>query len=372
MKMKSIITALPTGNNTGWGNAGRRITEELQKLAMVTDLNLYDKITKDFPCKFTAPLLHAMRGVDMMPMYQHLDSDHMVAYCFIEDDVLMRKYALNAERYWSVVAVGSTWANQRMVEALGNLDFPPEVVTAIQGVDGDVFCPSEEIKPDPDCFTIFSGGKFEFRKSTDVVIRAVAVMMERHKNVRLVASWWNPWEQTAETLRGSKLIKMARTGHGTMADIRYSALQNGIPEDRLQFVDSIPHDEMPAVMNRCNVGLFPNRCEAGTNLVLMEAMACGMPVIATIAHGHADVTKWLDSPLCLPSDPFPVYRSNGVESMHVADWYEPDLEATIEALEYAYERREYLAETGEHNRAVILNNFTWKNTAQKLLEACTL
>jgi hypothetical protein len=27
-----------------------------------------------------------------------------------------------------------------------------------------------------------------------------------------------------------------------------------------------------------NVGFFPNRCEGGTSLVLMEYMACGRPV----------------------------------------------------------------------------------------------
>ena len=42
---------------------------------------------------------------------------------------------------------------------------------------------------------------------------------------------------------------------------------------------------MPQVYQNTDVGIFPSRCEAGTNLVMMEYMACGKPAIATVGTG---------------------------------------------------------------------------------------
>ena len=49
-----------------------------------------------------------------------------------------------------------------------------------------------------DKFVIFSGGKFEYRKGQDIVIRAVKVMQERHQDVVLINAWVNAWQQSFE------------------------------------------------------------------------------------------------------------------------------------------------------------------------------
>lgn len=363
MTLTTIATALPEPSPTGWGVAGKRIVEELTRMALVHDLNQGTLLRSDFPIDLNIPVLQAIRGLDLMPIHPHVRGISNVGYGFCEDQLAMRHYALNAARHWDIVAVGSSWAHDHMLLALDGIDKAPDVVTAIQGVDQDLFCPSDTIKPDPAWFTVFSGGKWEFRKSQDVVIRAMAVMIERHKDVRLVASWWNPWDASAQTMQDSTLVKLARTGHGATADMEYTAYQNGIPEDRVQFVGKTPHIEMPAIMSACNVGLFPNRCEAGTNLVMMEAMACDMPVIAVCQHGHADVTRQLEGEVRLPTNKFQVSR-NG---MPVAEWFEPDLDATIAALEYAYQNRDLQ----QHNRTWV-KRFTWAECAKTLLEACQL
>jgi glycosyltransferase involved in cell wall biosynthesis len=267
-----------------------------------------------------------------------------------------------------VIVTGSAWAKNEMLQAIQSVPgADTRVAVAIQGVDADVFCPSPAILSDPNWFTIYSGGKWEFRKGQDVVIRAVAVMMQRHKDVRLVAAWSNAWAHSAETMRASRLITVARSGLGTMADIRQTAIHNGIPNDRIEFIDPKDHGLSAFDMNKCDVALFPNRCEAGTNLVLMEAMSCGLPVVATISHGHADVTGHLGKPFGIGSKLFSVHE-NG---MPVAEWYEPDLDETIEALEYARSSRESLADHSQRNREAMAQ-FTWQACAQSLLEACAL
>jgi len=144
---------------------------------------------------------------------------------------------------------------------------------------------------------------------------------------------------------------------------------------RVELIGPEAHGLSVNHINRCDVGLFPNRGEAGTNLPLMEAMSCGLPVIATNSHGHADVTRHLDGHSILGSAPTPIYRGG----MHVADWYEPELEDVVEVMEWFYQEWSSggtkldggkLDEYGKDNR-LWMKDFTWSACAKRLLEACT-
>lgn len=362
MTVKSIASALPYGKNTGWGNAGRRISEELKKLGLVFDLNGTKYTTEDLPIDFDMPLLQSVRGVDMLPSYPQLRGKRNVGYSFHEESFLLYKYAPNIARYWDSIVCGSTWAVEKMERACKGRQIP--VSLAIQGVDTDIFKPED--KRDENWFTIFSGGKWEYRKSQDVVIRAVAVMMERHKDVRLLASWWNPWPASFVTMRQSKLIQFDNMFSDLDMAMKRTTHINGIPNDRVEFFGQVNHEDMPGILNRCDVAVFPNRCEAGTNLVMMEAMACDVPVIATTLHGHADMTGGMFA--YVESKPFIVKRTNGVDSIAVAEYYEPDLDSVIEELERAYQ---IWSGSGQFfpNRDFI-QQFTWKDCAANLLEAC--
>lgn len=352
---KHVVSALPPASNTGWGTASRRITEEMEKLALVSDLRGSGVLLNDYPMFFESPLLQAVSGVNMLPMYPHLYGNHCVGYSFCEENLLQRKYALNALRF-NHIACGSTWATEQMKEALKGFDVG--VSTAIQGVDADVFHPlDDETYPDPEKFTIWSAGKFEYRKAQDVVIRAVGVMMARHKDVHLKTSWWNPWPQSEATMAQSQLIPWRNS--------QFEACCQYLDMNRVQMIGPEAHGLSVNHINTCDVGLFPNRCEAGTNLPLMEAMSCGLPVLAITSHGHADVTKHFDSRSAIHSKPFIVLRSG----MDVAEWYEPELDEVIANLELAYSDRDALPDMGESNRSW-MDRFTWAACAQSLLEAC--
>ncbi len=358
MNLTPVVCALPPNGPTGWGTASRRVTEELAKIAMAFDVRGTWHVTGDIPAMFSSPVLQAVRGVDMLPMYPHLYSNRRVGYSFAEDNQLLKRYALNGLNHFEKIVCGSKWGRDCMVEACIPAD---RLSVAIQGVDADVFKPIDGTRKSR-TFNIWSTGKFEMRKSQDFVIRAVGILMERHKDVRLKAAWHNPWPQSESTMAQSPLIKW--TGS------QFDACCQHLDMSRVELIGPEPHGASVEHINRCDVGLFFSRCEAGTNLPLMEAMSCGLPVIATTEHGHADVTRHLSPESIIHSRETPIHRGG----IHVANWYEPDLEEAVEALEWFYhdwssggvQSDKY----GKENRAWMAR-YTWAGCAQSLLEACT-
>jgi glycosyltransferase involved in cell wall biosynthesis len=362
MTIKQLAIALPDNPNTGWGLAGRRITEEISKLALVSPLNSTGLLQLDEPVDIQCNLLRPIQGPNCLPQYPHVASvtgRQDVGYCFIENDIQMRRYVKNIGRHFTDVIAGSAWAKNCMEAALDDAKVGVNVATAIQGVDSNIFCLAEEDRTDPNWFTVFSGGKFEYRKSQDVVIAAMKVMMERHADVRLIASWWNPWPATAATMRASKLINFSE-----MNLIDGRCIGSGLDESRVEFLGQVNHADMPAVYRRADVAFFPNRCEAGTNLPLMEAAACGLPIIGTVEHGHADVAGAIGFPV--GSTPF-VYSENGAE---IGSWFEPDPEQAIEQLEAAYSIwKKAGCMMGYPARAMAtIAPFTWERCAKSILE----
>ena len=60
---------------------------------------------------------------------------------------------------------------------------------------------------------------------------------------------------------------------------------NGLDASRIVTCDLMAPELLPELYRRTHLGVFPNRCEGGTNLVLMEYMACGRPVIVSQRSG---------------------------------------------------------------------------------------
>src|SRR3546814_10727981 len=81
-------------------------------------------------------------------------------------------------------------------------------------------------------------------------------------------------------------------------------------------------------MREADVALFPNRAEGVTNLVAMEAMACGVPTILSANTGHLDIVA---EGACIP-----LRRQRPVvvddRYLGTGGWGESDVEEMVEAL----------------------------------------
>ena len=121
---------------------------------------------------------------------------------------------------------------------------------------------------------------------------------------------------------------------------------------------------MSEIYSNTDLGLFPNRCEGGTNLVLMEYMACGKPVIASYSSGHRDVLTKENSIPLRSLHPFTVQNQEG---RILYNWEEADLDEIIAGLEWAYWHRDELKNIGK-TAGEDLAELIWEKSARQFYE----
>lgn len=382
-----VYIDFPLGSAHGWGVCGKYCTRELAQLTatfmladdftpeVVGDGYEWHELARhhfpsarlaEFPrqgevTRLDAPLLECIAGKDMLPLSPKIRGTRTVGYSFFEDNILKPAWIDNARRHYDWVATGSTWCTQLLRQQ--GLE---QVSTVVQGVDRRIFFPgAAEREFFRDRFVVFSGGKFELRKGQDIAMRAYKVLQDRHADVMLVNSWFNPWPFSVQTMRATKLIRFdpPESAPSYVSSINDVISDNGIDVKRVVTLLPQPNRLMPRVYANTDVGLFPNRCEGGTNLVLMEYMACGKPVVASNVTGHADVLT-AQNALLIESNGTTEVRNAAGEP--VAVWPEPDLDQAIDQLEHAYQNRAELRAFGER-AGQDLASWTWGKAATEFL-----
>lgn len=236
-----------------------------------------------------APVLQAVSGPEFLPADLNLWSKtRNVGLAFIENMELASRFVPNAKRYFDHIICGSTWC----AEELRKMGISTSV--ALQGVDQGLFYPIEN-KPKRGRYVIGSFGKFEYRKGQDVVIAAFSKLWSKDPQMHLLTSWGNLWPETMRTMGSSNNIRFSyEPGKNWRELIENTMHVAGIPRDRYTLLDLRPHHEMPFIYHQCDVAVFANRVEAGTNLPLMECIACGIPAICTDNTGHKDISGSAD------------------------------------------------------------------------------
>lgn len=379
---ETVYLALPLGMTHGWGVCGRYITREMARLGpvcLVTDrldpnlvgdelelaalrgLLAPPELQAGRAVDVDSPVLQGVLGPDLAPMRPRLRGRRNVGYAFFENTTLEPSSIETARKHYDVLAAGSSWCSEILREH-GLAD----VRTVVQGVDPTMFRPvpgGREFFADR--FVVFSGGRFELRKGQDLVIAAFKALHERHDDVLLVTSWFNQDPASLRTMRASPYISFdAPAGRVDYRSFIEGVLAaNGIDAGRVLHLGPQLNPMLARVYRNSDVGLFPSRCEGGTNLMLMEYMACGRPAIATFGSGHRDVLTDENS-LPLRQLRQATVR-DGDEPPRI--WHDAELEEVVEKLERAYQNRERLAVLGAR-AGQDMARFTWANTARGLVE----
>ncbi len=376
---------MPRGVNFGWGVCGIRLTLELFKLHPVKyvtmpfqlqdigDAGHFRDLSALWLPKDRAgsrqdggqildyPLLQAIESKNLHPFYLEAKAPKIVGYTFFESRFLDPGDVSRANDYFDLVAAGSTWCEQILKDNGVN-----RTATVIQGIDRSLFQAHADRKDEAfkDKFVVFSGGKLELRKGQDLVIRAFKVLQDRHDDVILLNSWYNLWDESLRTMQLSPYIRFDIPNGDYLRAVNHFLQANGINPERAVTVPPVPHSQMIDLYRNSDCGLFPNRCEGGTNLVLMEYMASGKPAIASFTSGHRDVLKADNSIPIMSMKKFTMANPDG---KIVEEWDDPDLEETIEKLEWAYQNRDALRTIGKR-AADSMKEQTWHRAAKNFLD----
>jgi len=197
---------------------------------------------------------------------------------------------------------------------------PPEKIAAIHdGVDAETYRPLEDIEKEP-------GGLLYVGNSED-----------RNKGARYL-------------LEALHLLKGKLDFHLTLVDRPRQALELaprlatelGL-EDQVTFSGRVSREELVRLYNRSQLVVSPSLYE-GFGLPAAEAMACGVPVVATTAGAFPEVIKdGLTGLLVPPADPA----------------------ALADAIARLMNDPALRRRMGEAGRARIEEHFTWRQTALK-------
>jgi glycosyltransferase involved in cell wall biosynthesis len=195
-------------------------------------------------------------------------------------------------------------------------------------------------------------------------LRALKVFQERHSDVWLVNCWYNMWEPSVRMMESSQLVRFRFDPEQDWNEnMLRTYVQNGLDPARIVTCNLVPNEQLRKLYAQTDIGIFPNRCEGGTNLVMMEYMACGKPVIASNTSGHKDILT-PENALCLNAlRDLTVVDPNGET---VCRWQEPSLDELLDQLEYAYQHRAAIADIGRR-AGEALKKYTWQHAAQRLV-----
>ncbi len=350
---ESLYLAMTNGANFGWAVCSNYIKRELAKKINVIDINgNKDLLSQKF---IDGKILHTISDLNFNRMFD-ISGQKNFGYTFFENE-LTNTSIQNSKKY-DLIFAGSSWCLEKMYDSgIKNCD------VLLQGIDPEIFYLRNE-KTSSDLFVIFSGGKFELRKGQDIVLRAVKVLQQKYKDVVLLNAWYNGWEYTMESMKLSKHIRYIYQGKNWTEVMSSIYRVNGLDLNRVITLPLVQNTELAGIYSQTDVGLFPNRCEGGTNLVLMEYMACGKPAIASFNTGQRDILTPGNSILLSDMNEFKVYDN---DKKLISDWEEPDFDEVISKLEYAYFNREEIKMIGR-SAAQDMKSYTWSATAENLLK----
>lgn len=335
------------GGSTGWEVCGTTLAIAFLRLGhtVTLPLGVAGQYLAPWETRLLQPLLSQPRTPAALDLYPLGNGLHPTpppgATClvFAEDTAQLDRGSLNAPR---AILGGSQWLATRL--GASSLVFQ-------QGVDHALFCPGPKPRLVGDGPVIFSGGKLEWRKGQDIVIAAFRDLLRTHPDATLLTAWQNPWPQT---IRG--FTTLPRSTEPLALTAWLTTL--GIPAANHVEIGRVPHHTMPYYLRCADVAVFPNRCEGGTNLVAMEAMACGIPTILSDGTGHHDLYA-----MRLPGKPVaPAHGYAGTEG-----WVEVDPRELADAVRYVLQPSDF--SVPPLRPGIPIGELTWERCARQILDA---
>ena len=244
-----------------------------------------------------------------------------------------------------LVVTPSQWSRQGFLR----LGLRPEQVRVVpHGVQADIFTPKTRAsaKKEPG-FVFAHASAMTNNKGTELLLRAFAAIASKHPDVRLLLKGIDGLYSSKETLAIALGDLPAQSQHLIADRMSYS----GAPFSVRQMAD---------FYRSADAYVSPYRAE-GFNLPVLEAAACGTPVICT-KGGPTDEFMRDDLALFIDSLITPVPNGRG-------SWLKPDLDHLIELMLRIMDDEPWRKNAALAGPIHAAANFNWSIVVDKLLNA---
>jgi glycosyltransferase involved in cell wall biosynthesis len=203
---------------------------------------------------------------------------------------------------------------------------------------------------------LFVGGGLP-RKGVDLLLEAYGRAFARKDDVSLI-------------------IKASDAGGRYRQDVMQQAVsrhwgRRGSPEV-VVLQSEYSDGDMASLYRSCHAYVQPFRGE-GFGLPILEAMACGLPVIVS-GGGAADDFVLDQLGVRIPSRraPLPGTMAKDLDLCGPGWWLHPDVDALVDALRWAAGARTEARAMGQRAAAAVRSGWTWQHSAEKALRTLGL
>lgn len=250
---------------------------------------------------------------------------------------------LTYDRLW----VPSEWQAQCTI-AQG---YPKDKLIIIpEGVNTELFVPNVwDGRTNREEFVFLVVGKWEYRKATTEIIRAFLQEFASEPNIKLMLMVDNPFDTS-----------------GLSTEDKLKEFEFG--KNKLIIKHFVPQEEYIRLLHNCHVLVSCSRSE-GWNLPLIEAMACGTPVICSDYGAQLDYTKEHGNLVNIIGHEKP-------QDLHVAGnpvvdgtWASPDFGHLRKVMRNVYEDYVNKLIQAAMGAKHVATQFSWNRAAERAVES---
>jgi glycosyltransferase involved in cell wall biosynthesis len=219
-----------------------------------------------------------------------------------------------------------------------------EVVRVVpEGVDATRFAPAPRSAREGRPFRFLCVARWQVRKGTEDLIAAFCREFAPHEPVELV-------------------LRCILTGREPPVEARIAALPR--PHPPITGISaSLDPADLVELYRSCDAFVLPTKAE-GWGLPIVEAMACGLPVIVT---SYGAPAEFLDDSVAYPirvASMVPAYDPMWYPHPSAyGEWAQPDVGHLQSLMRHVYEHREEARATGARARAAVCARLTWDHAA---------
>jgi glycosyltransferase involved in cell wall biosynthesis len=119
--------------------------------------------------------------------------------------------------------------------------------------------------------------------------------------------------------------------------------------NNIKFFGSVESKDIPVLFSQCSVLVHPSLSD-GFGQVVLQAMACGLPVIVTNSTGASEIIKEGENGFIIKSR---------------------DIESLKDKISILYAKRKFATEIGMHAKITVQNGYSWDDYGRRLVDFLT-